>query len=71
MPIPYKRHFSIDPRVYELRDVCGFSAEVYVFDWRNYTDNRYLFKPHVFQTKDAALRAAIEAGRQAADLYLQ
>lgn len=66
MSIRYKDHL-IDPRVYELRGRNGFSAEVYVFDIRESTDTLFLLKPSVFQTRDTALQAAVQAGRQAVD----
>jgi hypothetical protein len=66
MSIRYKNHL-IDPRVYELRGRGGFSAEVYVFDIREFTDTRFLLNPSVFPTRDIALQAAVQAGRQAVD----
>jgi hypothetical protein len=66
MSIRYKDHL-IDPRVYELRGRHGFSEEVYVFDIQESIDTLFLLKPSVFPTRDTALQAAVQAGRQAVD----
>jgi len=70
MSVPY-RGCLIDPKIYELRDVVGFSVDLWVFDCRRYTDNSYFMKPHTFATKEQAMEAAIQNGRRAVDLYLR
>lgn len=64
MCIHYKNHL-IDPKIHKLRDADGYSAEVYVFDCRQYTETRLIFEPHVFPTEERALQAAVQVGRNA------
>jgi|GEM_PF-3637393 len=66
MTTRYKNHL-IDPRVYELRDRDGFTAEVYVHDLRRETETQFFVRPSVFPSKEMAEQAAMQAGRHAVD----
>jgi len=67
MSIHYKRHL-IDARAYPLRGIGGWTSESYVFDMREMTDTLFWPSPNVFPTREAAIEAAIQVGRQKIDV---
>lgn len=58
----------IDPRAYELRDDSGWTAEVYVAEdiGPDTIDTQFVL-PGVFPTREAALDAAVGAGKRKVD----
>jgi hypothetical protein len=69
MSVHYKRCL-IDPKINKLRGIEGFAvSEIWVFNPRDYTDNRFFMVRPIFQTHAEALEAAMQAGRQAVDCY--
>jgi hypothetical protein len=66
MSVRYKNHL-IDPRVGELRDRDGFTAEVYVYDLRRDTDTQFFVQLPIFPSREIAMNAAIQAGHRAVD----
>jgi hypothetical protein len=66
---PY-RGFIIEAHPYELRDLRGWSVEFYIekHDSSGVTVTRFYFdKPHVFETQEAAIEAAVAAAREKID----
>ena len=64
---PYKGCF-LDPKVFELRDNSGWTAEVYVAEneGNDVIDTRFILKG-IFPSEEAARKAAIRAGMQVVD----
>ena len=58
----------IDPRVFELKDSQGWTAEVYVTEDEggDTVDSRYILKGK-FSSEDAARNAALQAGKRVVD----
>jgi len=66
---PY-RGFIIEAHPYELRDIPGWSVEFHIekHDGNGVTVTRFCFeKPHVFETKEAAIQAAVLSGHRKID----
>lgn len=61
----------VDPRAYELADGTGWTAEVYVAEdiGRDTVDTQFFLKG-AFPRREAALAAAIAAGKRAVDQRL-
>ena len=69
-----KRHaykgFVIEVHPYRLRDIPGWTTDFNIeeHDDAGVTDTRFYFeKAHIFDTEEAAIQAAILAGRQKID----
>ena len=66
---PYKG-LIIEAHPYKLRDIPGWATEFYIekHDGQGVTVTRFYFeKPHIFETDEAAIQAAVAAGRQKID----